>query len=137
MRNLPIDTASFYFLLALIGILMPAFIQVYETRYLADSKPGFMFRLLKSQFVFAFLIRVQQFGYMYFVLVACQQALYSSSLTPDLMNQNKLELAISFLIISAVLIYPINISVVLLKTDPKDLQHPRLRHRFGSIYSDL
>ncbi len=59
MRNLPIDTASFYFLLALIGILMPAFIQVYETRYLTKSKPGFMFRLLKSQFVFAFLIRVQ------------------------------------------------------------------------------
>lgn len=68
-RALPFNKASFYFLLILIGCAIPAIIRVLEPKLQHRRKKGIL-RVIKDAFVFSFLIRVQHFGYIYFVLVA-------------------------------------------------------------------
>lgn len=55
-RSLPLNAATFYFILVLVGLIVPAWLHCIERN--STTKSGRLFRLLKSQFTFAFLIRV-------------------------------------------------------------------------------
>lgn len=78
-RSIPLDKASFFFLLIGIGLLVPLVLAIIEPRLDKKNRKG-CFRVIKEAFMFSFLIRVQQFAYIYFVLVAFQTVLFQPNL---------------------------------------------------------
>ena len=77
-RTIPFGKAGFYFMLLIIGAVAPCLLFAYEKRFATKESRRHrrIARCLKGTFAFTFLIRVQQFGYVYLVLVALQSSLF-------------------------------------------------------------
>jgi len=71
-RAEPVSKATFYLMLVAFGIAMPLVIFFFQLLFRKTFKKHPIFRRVPRMFKFAFLIRIQQFGYIYFVLVALQ-----------------------------------------------------------------
>lgn len=84
----------------------------------------------KDVFVWSFLIRVQQFGYVYFVIVAMHAQTQKG-------QEAVIDRIVSFILFIAILIYPVNIAAFFVTCTPADLASHRTKLQFGAFYSNL
>lgn len=83
----------------------------------------------KGVFIWSFLIRVQQFGYVYFVIVAMHA---QTQRQEAVINR-----IVSFILFLVILIYPVNIAAFFATCSPADLASRRTKLQFGALYSNL